>query len=105
MHERKPLRKEGEMARWLRILVALPEDPCWVPSTHTAAHSQHPGIRCHLLTPLAPGTHVTHIYVGKTSTREIIFNEEGTGVVMHASVSATGKLRPKEHHVFKAHPV
>jgi len=29
----------GEMAQWLRALVALPEDLGWVPNTHMVAHN------------------------------------------------------------------
>jgi len=34
------IERAGEMARWLRALAALPEDPGSTPSTPKAAHSR-----------------------------------------------------------------
>ena len=73
-------------AQWLRALVALPEDPSSVPSTHMALHNclqtlQIQGVSQPLLSFKAT-RHIigTQTYMQKnTHTHEIIFFKAGDG--------------------------
>lgn len=56
-----PQRKFGEVAQWLRTIVALTEDPSLVPSTHIVIeNSSFRGSDALLGPPRTSGTHVIH---------------------------------------------
>jgi hypothetical protein len=64
----------GEMAQWLRALAALLEDPGFIPSTHTAAHSclylQFLGIQCRSWFPWVPVTHMMRRHTCRQNTHK-----------------------------------
>jgi hypothetical protein len=59
----------GKIVQWLRVLTALPEDLCWIPSTNMEVHnnliSSFRGYDTFFWHPQAPGMHVVHRYTGR----------------------------------------